>query len=817
MINFVVIFFISLFCITLELFLTRVLNLKTWNHVVYIIIPFSILGYGIGANLYLILSNKLKSFKKETVLSTMLFLLSILSVICTQVIIHLPIRVSHVVNIFSDVQSILYLLVAYTVMLFPFVLIGFLIVYLFALTPKKMHQLYFIDLLGAGVGAYLFFPLIDSLEVFHSILACASVAFILAMRIWSSRGQNLRTLLGCLIALVVFLIIPEPVDYAVDPAKGWEWIPGFHNEDQYKTVFNKWHPLGRTDVYQITDNKVMADMYHKNVTFMINLDPPPEFSYFTSDFLAGTPVFNLSEKGMQKFHSRVKLFSQPIEVPYLLVSQPRTMIIGTGGGRDIYMANLHGAKEVFGAEINSATYDAMAPGGVLYHYSGEVYGGENTYIKNVDGRHMVKTSEPDSFDLIILNGVDTFSGLSTGAYAYSESYLYTKDALRDYLTILTDQGIINFNRHLFPQRPRETLRLQAIAFAALKDLGVSSPWNHVCIGGHGNWSIILIKKTPFTLNEQKDIAAYFETHGTKLLYSPQKIGSDSDRVDGPNYFEDYVQAFKQGKEREFARQYPFDISVITDDNPFFYKYYKFKSFQPTKIYRSHHTGTVIFLTQILAFIQAIFFILIFIFVPLFVFKVKQLKKLSFKHTLAFICYFCCLGMGYMFLEIPLMQRFTLFFGSPIYSISITLAVLLISTGIGSMLIPVFKKWHKQYIGIIAFFLLAYVVVFELFWPYYFNQFIGLAFPVRILLASLVLSPFGILLGVFFPSGLMLIKEDQKELIAWAWGLNCGFSVLGSILSIIIAQFLGFSFVIRLACCIYIFAVFMWRQLSLSSN
>jgi spermidine synthase len=815
MINFITIFFISLYCITLELFLTRILNLKTWNHVVYIIIPFSILGYGIGANLYLILANKLKQMKKEVLLSRLLFLLSFFSIASTLAIIHMPIRVSHVVNIFSDIHSILYLLLAYTVMLFPFVLIGFLVVYLFALTPKRTHQLYFVDLLGAGLGAYLFFPLIESLEVFHSILACALVAFILAIRIGTVRRRNLWTLLGVSAALVVFLLVPEPVHYAIDPAKGWEWIPGFHQPHQYKTVLNKWHPLGRTDVYQITDSQVMADMYHKNVTFMVNLEPPPEFSYFTSDFLAGTPVFHLAEEGLQKFPSKVRLFSQPIEVPYLLVQQPRTLIIGTGGGRDIFMANLHGAREVYGAEINSATYDAMAPGGVLYDYSGQVYGGANTHIENVDGRHMVKTSQPGSFDLIVLNGVDTFSGLSTGAYAYSESYLYTKDALKDYLRILNDQGLINFNRHLFAKRPRETLRLQAIAFAALKDLGVAEPWNHVCIGGHGNWSIILIKKSPFDSAQQKKVAAYFAEQGTRLLYAPDQ--SLTDQTMETNYFETYAQAYQQGKQEEFARAYPFDISVITDDNPFFYKYYKFKSFHPKKIYRSHHTGTVIFLTQILAFLQAIVFILIFIFVPLFIFKLKQLKTLSLGHTAAFIAYFCCLGLGFMFLEIPLMQRFTLFFGSPIYSISVTLAVLLISTGIGSMLIPVFKRLSRHYIVIIAGCLLGYVLLFELFWPYYFNRFIGLAFQMRILLATVLLAPFGVFLGVFFPSGLMLIKEDQKELIAWAWGLNCGFSVLGSILSIIIAQFLGFSFVIRVACGIYALAVLMWRQLVLSTR
>ena len=88
----------------------------------------------------------------------------------------------------------------------------------------------------------------------------------------------------------------------------------------------------------------------------------------------------------------------------------------------------------------------------------------------------MKRLEPGSFDLIVLNGVDTFSGLTTGAYAYAESYLYTKNAVMDYLRVIRDNGVINFNRWLFPDQPRETLRLYAIALDALKASGAAKPW-----------------------------------------------------------------------------------------------------------------------------------------------------------------------------------------------------------------------------------------------------------------------------------------------------------------------------------------------------
>jgi len=700
--------------------------------------------------------------------------------------------------------------VSYTLILIPFIFIGFLVVYLFALSPKQMHKLYFIDLLGAGLGAYLFFPLIISFEVFHTIYALAFISLIISLRYFFNRQKFLVTAISIIIGVICFVGIEEPKDYVVDPAKGWEWIPGFEDKNDYLTLARQWHPLGRTDVYRILNENLRFDMYYDNVTFMVNLMPPPEFSYFTSDFLAGTPVFNFAEEGLDRAHSKLNVFSQPIEVPYTIVRNPRTLIIGTGGGRDIFIAKSHGASEIYGAEINPATYQMMAPGGLMHDYSGRVYSGENTHIKNVDGRHLVRTSKKNSFDLIILNGVDTFSGLSTGAYAYSEGYLYTKNAVVDYLTILKDTGIVNFNRHLFPNAPRETLRLTAIALEALEEIGALEPWDHIYVGGYKGWSIVLIKKTPFTMGERKTIESYFMKHRTQLVYPADKKTVTSGKVD---YFGQYVAAFKQGRHKEFAANYKFDISVITDDNPFFYKHYKFKNFDLRKYYRIHHSGTIIFMTQIMVFLHALMFILLFIFFPLFIFKRNQVSRMPFKSMITFITYFSCLGVGFMFIEIPVMQRFALFLGSPIYSISITLAVLLISSGIGSLFISVLRQWNKHYHLYIGIVLIIGIIIFNNFWNVFYNQFIAYSFVQRVWLTVIFLFPLGFCLGIFFPSGLLKIKEDQKEIIAWAWGLNCGFSVLGSILSVILAQFVGFQFVIYCACAIYILAIFTYQKLN----
>jgi spermidine synthase len=540
------------------------------------------------------------------------------------------------------------------------------------------------------------------------------------------------------------------------------------------------------------------------------VSPPPEYAYFSTNFLGGTPAFCFKDVTPGGRYE-VKPFSQSIEAPYLLVRDPRVMIIGAGGGRDIFMARSHGAREINGAEINPAIVRAMSKGGEVYDYSGRIYDAAKIHV--IDGRHLVKTSPTGYYDLIVLNGVDTFSGLSSGAYAYAESYLYTKNALKDYLSILNDGGIINFNRWLFVP-PRETLRLMAIALQALKESGAKKPWEHILIGDHGGWSMTLVKKTPFTADEIQKVVKYFRAHGAQLIY-PSKY--DVKITDHPyKFFDLYAETFKENKQWAFEALYTYDISVITDDNPFFYKYYKFhwKDFlRPLAI---HHTGTIIFWTQFLVLVQAFIFIVLFIALPLVLSKETDIRNVPREKVIPMVSYFASLGLGYMFIELPLMQKFVLLLGSPIYSISVVLAGLLFWTGAGSFLLTRFRAlFHDNdrdtitwaAVGVVALVLVMIALGDK-------AQELAMAWPFiyRALLVGLWLAPIGIFLGFFFPLGLRVAGGFGQAAIAWGWGINCGFSVLGSMLAIIIAQFTGFNAVLLSAAVIYLLAVLAFRRI-----
>ena len=227
-----------------------------------------------------------------------------------------------------------------------------------------------------------------------------------------------------------------------------------------------------------------------------------------------------------------------------------------------------------------------------------------------------------------------------------------------------------------------------------------------------------------------------------------------------------------------------------------------------------------FMTQLVILAQASLFILLFILLPLVVFRKQGMQKLPFEFQRWFIVYFSCLGLGFMFIEIPVMQRFTLLLGSPIHSISVTLMALLIGTGTGSLLLPSLRNRFgspRRFVLAATAGLVLYTAALIL-GAGLFDRFMDEGFLVRSLIVMASVFPLGILLGIYFPFGLELVGSRYEQTIPWAWGINSGFSVLGGILSIILAQLIGFNMILVIACLVYLLAGHsLMRMLELSSS
>jgi hypothetical protein len=807
-------FAVSLMAITAELSLSLVLGLKAFSHMVYLVISFALLGYGVGTMLVLFLRARLLAFSPAGVTSVALLAAAISTAATALVLPSLPVDIGIHSNLLrwdliSSLASV------YAVVALPFVSIGFLVGYLFSSAAEESATLYFWDLLGAALGAAVFFPMLSFLGPLKSLFALSAANCAVATVVLARSSPPRKPAAGGAAALGLILLallgLPEPV-YTVDRQIGFEWIPGHFPRGSYEEIWRKWHPLGRTDLHRMKDPVERARMVGMgHVTFELCLDPLPEFSTFTNSYRAGTPVYELSAEGLARAGSKLTPFSQPLEFPYLLLDKPRVLIIGAGGGRDIFTAKAHHASEIVGAEINPGTHGAMSPGGVVYEYSGRIYTADGVKIHNIDGRHLVKTRPSGSCDLVILNGVDTFAALSTGAYAFAENYLYTQEALVDYLRVLSDGGLINFNRWYEPAHPRETLRMVVMILDALRVVGVRNPWEHLIVGRLGGWGLLLVKRSAFTDAERSRVLDYFGRQRVEIAYAPDTPGTAPDW----KIFSACVDAYRAGTEAEFIKAYWADISSVHDDSPFFYKFYKFNLFY-TLDYSHPGGGATSFQVQAVIVAQTVVFLLLFIFLPLAILKRRGLTLLPKGTRLPFLLYFACLGMGFIFIEITLMQKFTLALGSPIYSLSITLATLLLASGIGSVQSPRFVRYcgtEQRLVAVLSGLVAVYLAGILLGGNALLDVVIGASFPARVLACSLLLVPIGVFLGCYFPLGLKLLGARYPEGIAWAWGVNLGFTVLGSTITIFVAQFAGFRTVLAIAAAVYVLAGISYRWMS----
>jgi hypothetical protein len=202
-------------------------------------------------------------------------------------------------------------------------------------------------------------------------------------------------------------------------------------------------------------------------------------------------------------------------------------------------------------------------------------------------------------------------------------------------------------------------------------------------------------------------------------------------------------------------------------------------------------------------------VLAFVFAPLWLFRRDGIKVPRWGSA---VLYFTCLGLGFMFVEIGLMQRFVLFLAHPAYAIPVVLATLLVSSGAGSLLatrLPLTAEQKLRY-GLTA--IAAVLVVLLAALRPLFDACLGLPFAVRVIIAVSILIPLGIVLGMPFPLGIGKVGLRHPHVVPWAWGINGGTSVLGSILAIVIAMGTGFSWVLIGAAGLYLLALWAARRL-----
>jgi hypothetical protein len=136
---------------------------------------------------------------------------------------------------------------------------------------------------------------------------------------------------------------------------------------------------------------------------------------------------------------------------------------------------------------------------------------------------------------------------------------------------------------------------------------------------------------------------------------------------------------------------------------------------------------------------------------------------------------------------------------------VILGSLLIFTGLGSALSARIEQPPRRALAWVLPAAIVVLLAMAVVTPTVFRMALGLPFPARAALAVALVAPLGVVLGTPFPMGLRVAAEDASAIVAWAWGVNGFFTVIGSVAAMILGMALGFTVVIALAGGCYVVA------------
>lgn len=716
------VFLLSFCVLTLEISLTRIFSATIWYHYAFMAVSVALFGLGAGGVVLHILRRRLDSQRmlRLPIVSVLFFALSI------------PCFLWFITRFPASPSSLNYY---YAVSAVPFFLAGVSMSFVFDAFAQISPKLYFADLIGASLGCLLAEPLLGAFGGESTMLVAAVLSSIVVIFLSSYSGRKILVLaLVMSMATASVLVLNTQTGFlnvTNAPTKGMFRI--LQENPDLKISATKWNSFSRIDVIEKpNDALVLAEIF--------------------IDGDASTPICRFNGN----LTSMTWLKQWMPYLPYVLVNESKTLIVGPGGGADIIAALVGGSREVSAVEINPIIVDIVKSYG---EKAGNIYTYDKVRTYVDEGRSFISRSN-EKYDVIVANLIDSGAAVASGGYALAENYLYTVEAFQQYLNHLTDNGILMFARW-----GEEIPRLLSTTIEAFQRINrtitiseIGKRISAVSLISGFNLTIYMVKKTPFQLVQSEQIMNFSNSLNLKPILVPNII------TESP-----YKELFQGDISIErFYTLFSLRVQPVTDDNPYYF------SWAPTMQIPSSLRDLIITVFVLVSgFTLAPF---------LFLKRKTDFAITSTKNTALFIVYFATLGVGYMLLEVVLLQRFVLFLGSPTFSLSVTLFSLLFASGLGSFVSGQVKKGRLRKLLLVILPLICVLAIgYVQFLPSLLMVFLPSVVILRTILAFVLLFPLGFLMGMPFPTGLRILGQQFGQNVKWMWGVNGMMSVLGSVL------------------------------------
>jgi spermidine synthase len=753
------IFLISLSGLVLEVAITRIFSAAIWYHYAFVAVSVALLGLGASG---LAVQYGLKRIKGNWAEN-----LAIVSALAIVAFIPVTLYVMHALA--SQTAYLPLFMLLFTV---PFFLIGIIISAAFNAFAAVAGRLYAADLIGASAGALLVVLFLILTGGEGAALIVGVIAAITAT-IFSRIAKNTKktavslAFVGFAASLLFVNYSTQILAIPTDPTALKDLPIYLREHPGSEIVKTQWNSFSRIDV-------VEGGKGDEGLAAKIFIDGG-----------AGTNIISWDGD----VESRQELTTWMHYLPYKVMLDPKVLVIGSGGGRDVVAALAGGSKDVTSVEINPIIFETVKS---YDDKAGNVYTHEYVRAYVEEGRSFI-TRTPEKYDVIYVPFVDTWASVSSGGLSVSENFLYTIEGFQQYYDHLTDRGKIVTVRWLI-----DTPRFVSTYVKLLEQNGVPQDevYKHLIIVTADSFeqdpsgTMVVFSKSPFTEEEIEFFSSSFAQHDYKPILIPGQVMREpySQLLTGEIGLEQFHNLFQ-------TKAY-----YVTDDSPYFLSYEK--PF-PAIIQNLFDGSIVIAIT--------------FLFIPFaWVWRTSRnnsVKKLQLG-IVSIIPYFAALGMGYILIELALLQKLILLLGNPTTTFAILLFTLLISSGSGSLLSSrIIRSGTRNLIFIISG-IVALGIIYIMSLQTMIYSVIAESFETKAAVSVAILAPIGLLMGMPLPTGMRLLKVHRPEYIPWMWAVNGAFSVLGAVLAVLLGILYGSSTAMILGILIYLVALgisFTWKK------
>ena len=784
----------------LEITLTRIYSVTQGYHFAFLAVSLGLLGFGASGTVLFVVP-ALWRRAGSRLLGNAALLFTVTGLASYWAINRIPFDAYLLV---LEPVMFLYLVLFYLAPVVPFFFAGLALGGALVLEPGKASGLYGASLVGSGVGAILALggPAgWGPAGALGTVAVLGALAWISLTTPSSARRLLVRGASAAALVAMAWVLLPLE-DLRLSPYKA---LPQVLRQAGAELAWTAWNPFSRVDV-------VRAEGLHQ----------APGLSFTYTEALPSQSALTIDGDNLATLTAVAPegaAFTEhlPSAVAYSFLERPRVLVVEPGGGLEVLTALHHEAAGVVALIGNPLEAELLtgqfrdAAGGVFTDPRVElVVGNPRAYLARDSGR----------FDLVVVSLRDAFRPITAGAYSLGENYLYTRDAFQVYLRHLAPGGVLMATRWV-QAHPSEELRLAATVVEALENEGADHPPSSIAAVRTLQTLTVLAKVEPFSGTEVESIRAFARAQQVDLSYLPGLQQEELNR-----YFVLEEEVYNSGLQRlldpqERRRLYGeqrFDVSPSSDDRPFFFHLFRWRQVSEVldrlgKDWRPF--GGAGFLVVMGFLVVSVVVSTVTVLAPLLLTRGagssegRRYRRGDWRP----LVYFFALGLAFLWLELPLMQRFILLLDHPTYSFGVVLFAVLVFSGVGSLLSPRLGRYRRWAILVLAVLALAYALGASLL----VQVVLGLPLAVRITLAVASVAPLALLMGVPFPSGIAALQRSRPALVPWAWGANGYASVVGSVAGALVALTWGFTLVMLAAGAMYLvaWAVF-YRPLGTSS-